>query len=239
MDDTAVTVSFRRSSGECVDGRAWHTVSPGLLKSTAPWRSFRWYKGQKHYSGTYWSATVRDHVIYESRLELARLLFADFDGAVRSISAQPFLLKARVKGQLRRHIPDYLLITDQGPTVVDVKPIHRPSKPEVAFTFDWTRRVVEARGWQYEVWGEPPTAQLENIRFLAGYRRDWLFSPGLLNQLLRADLEGVPLGQVPRLLPDRPEPQVRSAVSHLLWTGRLSTALDRPLGPSHVLRTAS
>ena len=43
-----------------------------------------------HYSGTYWSATERGHVIYESRLELARLLFADFDASVNRIFAQPF-----------------------------------------------------------------------------------------------------------------------------------------------------
>ncbi|MFG2224729.1 TnsA-like heteromeric transposase endonuclease subunit [Streptomyces sp. NPDC048644] len=79
--------------------------------------AFRWYSGQKHYSGTYWSATVRDHVIYESRLELARLLFADFDSSVRGIVAQPFLLKAEVAGKVRKHIPDYLLTTEGGPVV--------------------------------------------------------------------------------------------------------------------------
>ncbi|WP_405881127.1 TnsA-like heteromeric transposase endonuclease subunit [Streptomyces sp. NBC_01136] len=142
-------------------------------------------------------------------------------------------------GKLRKHIPDYLLITEQGPMAVDVKPLRRLSKPEVAFTFDWTRRVVESRGGRYEVWSEPPTAQLENIRFLAGYRRDWLFSPGLLDELLGADLDGVLLGQVPRRLPGRPEPHVRSAVHHLLRTGRLVTRLDQPLSPSRVLRTTS
>lgn len=48
MDDAAVTVSFRRRSGERVDGRACRTVPIELLESAAPWRTFRWYKGQKH-----------------------------------------------------------------------------------------------------------------------------------------------------------------------------------------------
>ncbi len=65
--------------------------------------------------------------------------------------------------------------------IVDVKPLHRVSKPEVAFAFDWTRQAVEARGWKYEVWSEPPTVEPENVRFLAGYRRDWLFSAALLD----------------------------------------------------------
>ncbi|GHJ29932.1 hypothetical protein TPA0910_43650 [Streptomyces hygroscopicus subsp. sporocinereus] len=92
---------------------------------------------------------MRDHVIYESRLELARLLFDDFDPSVRRILAQPFLLKAEVEGKVRKHIPDYLLISEDGPVVVDVKPRHRVAKPEVAFTFDWTRRLQQNR-WLYD-----------------------------------------------------------------------------------------
>ena len=45
--------------------------------------------------GSKWSATEGRHVIYESRLELARLLFADFDRSVHRICAQPFLLVTR------------------------------------------------------------------------------------------------------------------------------------------------
>ncbi len=72
----------------------WPSVPLGLLREAWPWRTFRWYKGQQHYSGTYGSSTVGDHVIYESRLELGRLLCADFAQGVRRIVAQPFLLKA-------------------------------------------------------------------------------------------------------------------------------------------------
>jgi hypothetical protein len=211
-------------------------VPADLLQSACPWRTFRWHQGQKHYSGTYWSATMRDHVIYESRLELSRLLFADFDPSVRGIVAQPFLLKTVLEGKVRRHIPDYFLLAEPVPVVVDVKPLHRLSKPEVALTFDWTRQAVELRGWKYEVWSEPPAVELENIRFLAGYRRDWLFSPEVLEDLRGAEFDGVSLRQAARCLPDRPESQVRSAIHHLLWTQSLVTDLNRPLGPSHVLR---
>jgi hypothetical protein len=120
-----------------------------------PWRTFRWYKGQKHYSDAFWTSTVRDLVIYESRLELARLMFADFDASVCHIVGQPFLLKTDVAGAVRRHIPDYLLVTDTGPLVVDVKTQYRATRPDNAFTFAWTRQVVETRGWRYEVWTEP------------------------------------------------------------------------------------
>ena len=55
---------------------------------------------------TSWSATQGDLVLYESRLELARLLFADFDRAVRGIVAQPFLLETEIDG---RHVPDLVI----------------------------------------------------------------------------------------------------------------------------------
>ncbi|MFJ5104991.1 cupin domain-containing protein [Streptomyces sp. NPDC088554] len=60
---------------------------------------------------------------------------------------------------------------------MDVKPRHRLKKPEVVFTFSWTREAVTSRGWRYEVWSEPAPAVLENIRFLADYCRVWLFDP--------------------------------------------------------------
>lgn len=103
----------------------------------------RWHKGQRHYSGTYWAATERGHVIYESRLELARLLFADFDTSVKRIIAQPFLLSAQVEAAVRCHVPDFLLLSDTGPTtIVDVKPRFQLSKPKVSFTLAWTKDVV-------------------------------------------------------------------------------------------------
>lgn len=143
-----VRLSVRRDDVAVVDDLEWSSVPLGLLREARPWRTFRWFKGQQHYSGTYWSATMGDHVIYESRLELGRLLFAD-------------------------------------------------------------------------------------------YRRDWLFDPDLVAALRTADLDGMPLGDAFRLLPECPQPLVKSAVLHLLWSGHVTTALDRPLSAAHVLRRAA
>ena len=144
MSSESATVSFRTASRVAED-ESWAVVDSAQLSNTVPWRTFRSYKGQRHYSGMYWSATMRDHVVYESRLELSRLIFADFDQAVQRILAQPFLLKAKVDGKIRKHIPDYFLVTDHDPVVVDVKPEHLVAKPTVAYTFAWTRRLVRLR----------------------------------------------------------------------------------------------
>jgi hypothetical protein len=114
MSAESATASFRTESSVAED-ESWMVVDSAELSNTVPWRTFRWYEGQRHYSGTYWSATMRDHVVYESRLELARLIFADFDRAVHRILAQPFLLKAKVDGKISKHIPDYFLVGSIAP----------------------------------------------------------------------------------------------------------------------------
>lgn len=239
VEPNSAVVCVRRQRGELKSDLPWGEVSADYLGAAEPWRTFRWYKGQKHYSGSYWASVNRDLVIYESLLELARLLLADLDPAVRHIVAQPFLLKVRVDGRVRKHIPDYLLLTDAGPVIVDVKPRHRLNKPEVAFTFAWTRHLVQARDWTYEVFSEPDPDLLENVRLLAGRRRDWLFDEGLLEEIRGAVADGVPFGAACHCLPDRPEELVRAGLLHLVWAGELALDLETPLSRDHVLRGAS
>jgi hypothetical protein len=107
VDLSSAAITYRPAAGEqrCVLAGE---VSTAALFRAVPWRTFRWYFGQRHYSGTYWSATEREHVIYESRLELANLVVADFDPTVHHIVAQRFQLSATVDKEERRHIPDYL-----------------------------------------------------------------------------------------------------------------------------------
>jgi hypothetical protein len=154
-------------------------------------------------------------------------LFADFDTSVKRIIAQPFLLSAQVEATVRRHVPDFLLLADTEPTVVDVKPRLQLSKTKVSFTLAWTKDVVEQRGWRYEVWTEPPEAELGNLRFLAGFRRDWLIDRNLLDELRAADLQACRSGEACKSLPNWPEPLVRSAIFHL--SGRIQPQPAVPL----------
>jgi hypothetical protein len=238
MSAESATVSFRTESGVSED-KPWTVVDSAALSNTLPWRKFRWHKGQRHYSGVYWSATMRDHVVYESRLELSRLILADFDQAVQRILAQPFLLKAKVDGKVRKHIPDYFLATNRGPVVVDVKPEHLLAKPTVAYTFAWTRRLVEARGWRYEVWSGAPSPEMENVRFLAGYRRPWLFDVALLDEIRSTEVARRTFGELACSLGTRDPALTRAAVLHLLWRGELKTDLSMPLSDRHeIVRSA-
>jgi hypothetical protein len=111
-----------------------------------PWRQVRSQHGQAHYSGSYASATMGGFVVYESRLELARLLPADFDPHVQQIYTQPFRLVARVGGRVRHHVSDFLLVSAAGRArLVNVKSAMRLQDPQVAEALAWPRVLAERR----------------------------------------------------------------------------------------------
>jgi hypothetical protein len=106
------------------------------------------------------------------RLELARIILADFDPRVLAIAAQPFRLVGPDGSRIRRHVSDLLLVdVDGAVTVVDVKSPHKRTEGWVQALMAWTDRIVALRGWALEAWYEAPHCLLTNVTFLAGYRR--------------------------------------------------------------------
>jgi hypothetical protein len=174
------------------------------------------------------------HVIYESRLELSRLLMADFDRSVRFIVAQPFLIRSKVQGVVRRHIPDYLLLTDTDPVMVDVKPREQVSDTKVAETFAWVQQVIESLGWRFEIASEQPPVLLDNVRFLAGYRRPQSINEPALRALRATQFDNVTFVDAVRNV-DGAEPLVRAALLHMLWTQEVSTDFSKVLSSQSIL----
>lgn len=60
-----VTMRFRNALNVDVSAVVLADADANVLVAAQPWREFRWRAGQKHYSGTYWSATEGRHVIRE------------------------------------------------------------------------------------------------------------------------------------------------------------------------------
>lgn len=206
-----------------------------------PWRRFRAYRNQLHYTGSYWASTTRAHVGFESRLELANLVLVDFDPTVEWILSQPFQMEGVDAGVRRRHVPDFLLRLSGGRLcLVDVKPADRLGNDKVQASLGWTRRVVEGEGWEYRVCSEPDTTFSANVRFLAGYRRD--------TQFVRADLATARDALSGRGCFDEAVEAVggrvadrmvaRALVLHLLWAGWLSADLSRLLQGSTIVEAA-
>lgn len=231
--DAKAMLHVRCADGNTVDV-CLNGVKKSLLWDAVPWRTWRWYDGQRHYPGWYWSSTERDLVPYESRLELSRAAIADFDVTVRHILAQPFLLTAVVDGVQRRHVPDYLLFRATGVTVVAVKPARKLADPRVAYALRWVREVVEDAGWQFEVFTEPPEAYIANVKFLAGYRRSDAIHPGALAHLRAQHLDGVNFGAAVRDSQIAP-PRARAALLHMLWRQELVVDMCAPLSAATIL----
>jgi TnsA endonuclease N terminal len=230
-------VSLRMSDG----GEAsfpLRQVQGRQVAAAVPWRKARSARGQVHYPGYYWSATMGAHVICESRLELARLLLADFDPGVTAIAAQPFLLQARPDGRARRHVPDFLLVhADRQVQVVNVKPAGKLAEPRIAEALAWPGQLIEAHGWQYEIWSGADPVLLANLRFRAGYRRPGLLPGRLLDDVLAAVRPGDTIGDVISRMAsaDRRPGEVKAAVLRLLWQQRLKTGLSSRLDADSTL----
>ena len=208
------------------------------FRHSVPWRQVRSRHGQAHYPGSYASATTGRFVVYESRLELARLLLADFDPQVEQIYAQPFRLAARLGGRMRHHVPDFLLMSAAGTArLVNVKPAERLRDPQVAEALAWPGVLARRLGWEYEVWSGADATVLENVRFLAGYRRPGVVPAAEVDRAWGLVRDGEQLADAElRLAGGRPRHEARPALMALLWAGRLTTDLTRPLPGESVLR---
>lgn len=245
-DDAATTTDrtaravYRKADGRLAEVD-WDRLLVDEVADGLPVREFRWYRGRKHYSGWYHASTAGRLVAYESRLELARILLADFDRSVVHIAAQPFQLVGRDGDRIRRHVPDLFLVhTDGLVTVVDVKAPSRMKDPKVIAQFDWTRRLCSDRGWAYETWSGAEPVVVENVRFLAGYRRRLLLEEPVLAEVLEAAGRQSTIGGVEAALASRyPGEVVRPAVLHLVWCGGLTADLRQPLAGATAIRAAA
>ena len=218
MSRFAARVRFRDSGGDVIRSELG-SVSAGALAAGRPWRTFRWHHGQAHFSGWYWAATTGRHVVYESRLELARLLLADFDPSVAAIAAQPFYLTACVNGRERNHVPDFLLLGGDGVvSVVNVKPSARLADPKVAEALGWAGAVFAERGWRHEIWTGASPVRLSNVRFLAAYRDPARLDPAVVSAVAEQVAGPVRLCEIEQAWPER-SGEARAAVLHLVWCG--------------------
>lgn len=198
-----------------------------------PWRQFRWYRGQLHLPGSYWSARMEAPVGYESQLEMMNLILTDFDPEARFILSQPFLLEGPDGKRDRLHVPDYLVrLADGTIRVIDVKPTARLDSTKVRESLGWTRRLLEPLGWEYVIRSEPARRTIMNVRFLSGFRRDtqfpeeeWSLARTAIGEPMAFDdavsLTSSVVGGARR---------ARAVLLHLLWRHSLRVDVSRPLG---------
>ncbi|ESQ02687.1 hypothetical protein B590_27084 [Streptomyces sp. PVA_94-07] len=201
-------------------GSSWDTPFEGV----DPVREFSWHKGGRGFAGWYYSATLRDHVGYESWLERDRLILLDRDPQVVAIASQPFLLHWHDGTRKRRHAPDYFVrLSDGRARVVDVRAADEMDGA-TREAFKATKHACRAVGWEFEWVGRPEPVFMANIRWLSRYRRARCGRPAAVrNGLLEVFREPMGLWEGAGLVGDRL--QVLPVLFHLLWSGALRTDL--------------
>ncbi|MFI1700893.1 TnsA-like heteromeric transposase endonuclease subunit [Streptomyces bobili] len=206
------------------------------LRRSVPVRRFTWRTDQFHRPGLeYLMATDRHHG-FESHEEERLLLVADFAAGLVEALCQPFQLRFLSDGKALRHTPDFLLVTESGLYLIDVRPADR-IKPEDALKFAATAEVALSAGWQYGVVAGWRQHVWTNVDALSAERRplpDVLATQG---QLREAAAQGpLPFGELAEHC--RIPAIARAHAIHLLWHRHLGVDLSGPFGDASLVRLA-
>jgi hypothetical protein len=202
-----------------------------------PVREFPAYKGQRHFSGLWWSATTGTHVGFESWLERDQLMLLDFDPQITGIASQPFWLVWRSPSdEVVSHAPDFFARRADGSgVVVDCRPLDRRPERDVA-KFAATEVVCGRVGWEYRLVGEFDPVLVANVRWLAGYRHLRHKVSSTAKALGETFAVGGPL--MPGALAVGDPIAVLPVLFHLLWSGDLRADLTRTLHEGTALSPA-
>lgn len=237
MGNDEVAVSYCTAEGDAVDA-TWQEVRAEAIVEGLPVRVPPAYRGQRNYPGLFWAASNQRTLVYESLLELDRLWLADFDRTVVAIATQPFQVTGSDGAALRSHVPDILLVHDDGrATLVDVKPTRLLDRRPVCAQFDWTRKLCRDKGWDYEIFSGADPVVLRNIRALALGRRPGRIDQSVLERARRTVGDGAStVGDVLAYMPDTcDEASWRVALAACLWSGHARIDLRVALTAHSVL----
>ncbi|MBZ3901459.1 TnsA-like heteromeric transposase endonuclease subunit [Streptomyces scabiei] len=206
------------------------------LRRSVPVRRFTWRTDQFHRPGLeYLMATDRHHG-FESHEEERLLLVADFAAGLVEALCQPFRLRFLSEGKAIRHTPDFLLVTESGLFLIDVRPANR-IKPEDALKFAATAEAALSAGWQYGVVAGWRRHVWTNVDALSAERRPLPDVLRIQSQLRDAAAQGpLPFGE---LVESCRIPAIgRAHAIHLLWHRHLGVDLSGPFGDVSLVRLA-
>ena len=206
------------------------------LRRSVPVRRFTWRTDQFHRPGLeYLMATDRHHG-FESHEEERLLLVADFAAGLIEALCQPFLLRFFSGGKVIRHTPDFLLVTESGLVLIDVRPDGR-IKREDALKFAAAAEAALSAGWQYGVVVGWRQHVWTNVDALSAERRPLPDVLGIQEQLQEVAAQGpLPFGELAQRC--RIPAIARAHAIHLLWHRHLGVDLSGPFGDASLVRLA-
>ncbi|WP_336048787.1 TnsA-like heteromeric transposase endonuclease subunit [Streptomyces sp. CA2R101] len=206
------------------------------VSRTVPVRRFTWRTDQFHRPGLEYMVSTERHHGYESFEEECLLLVSDFAAGLREALSQPFRLRFYVGGKRMDHTPDYLLLTETGPFVIDVRPADR-IHPEDELKFAATFETTLAAGWRYGVVTGWRRHVWETVDALSAGRRPLADVLDIHGQLRTAAAQG-PLSLWDLVQQCSIPAVARAHALHLLWRRELGVDLSVPYGDASLIRLA-
>jgi hypothetical protein len=156
---------------------------------------------------------------------------------VTGIAGQPFALTWPSGKRQVHHVPDlFCRVFNGGGVVTDCRLV---TKANANFRYKCavTAAACQMVGWEFRLVGEPDPVWAANLRWLAGYRHPRFADPRLEEMLVSALAQPRPLAEAAGQVGD--PIGVLPVLFHLLWLGRLTGDLSRPLGNGTVLAASA
>lgn len=227
-------VSCQQAGGPPIEGREPELLGKLDLTKLESVRRPGVHKNQKHIPGFFWMEQTQDLVWYESRLEMLILKTLDHERNVAAVIAQPFLLSFPDESKVRTHVPDFLLVLKNGPSVlVNVKPKRYVDTPRNAKSFAACQHLANRLNWEYITRSEPVKAYAANVIWLNGYKRYPFALNNFRNELLRRVQQRVSIKIVLQGL--EPAALARPALFHLMWSREIDFDSTKILSDETIL----
>ncbi|MEH0420753.1 TnsA-like heteromeric transposase endonuclease subunit [Streptomyces sp. B21-083] len=204
------------------------------LRWSVPVRRFTWRTDQFHRPGLEYLMSTDRHHGFESHEEERLLLVADFAAGLVEALCQPFRLQFFAGGKVIRHTPDFLLVTESGVLLIDIRPANR-IEPEDALKFAAAAEAALSAGWRYAVVAGWRQHVWTNVDALSAERRPLPDVLGTQEQLREVAAQGpLPLGELVERC--RIPAIARAHAIHLLWHHHLGADLSAPFGDASLIR---
>ena len=215
-----------------------HRVRAALFDRAQPCRTFSWRTTQRHRPGLMYMQSLGRQVGFESLQEQRLLLAVDFDGGAHDVLGQPFALRYVDQRRWRLHVPDYLLRTDRGVVILNVRP-EGLVQDDDRRNFAALDAVAAHHGWRHEVvtgWRQPALSVLDT---LSAHRRPMTDPLGIRRQVLDALDRRGPQPFAELAAATTCEAVARAFICALLWHRQATIDLGAPLGDATVVHAAS
>lgn len=228
------TVTYRH--GQTENTETVTEVSPGDLLSSNPIRTNTWHARTMTRSGLHFVASTGELQAHESLFERDLLVVLDFD-AVTAVGSQPFTLSWQDGERQRKHTPDFMIVADGVPTVVNCRPSALVNDALLE-NCAAIAAICVARGWGHALvtdYPRPPFTVLSTIAATRNCDDPYGYGEDMLERLAS---DG-PIAFA-RLADTFPAPAfARAILQRLIWDREVTVDLSRLLADNTLVALPS